>query len=330
MVKVSVIVPVYNAESSLEKCLDSILGQTLEDIEIIAVDDGSVDGSGVILKAYMQRTDKLKCFFQPNAGAGAARNLGLRHATGTYIGLIDSDDFIDPDMYERLYDRAVAEQADVVECNLRHTWSNGEDTEVMERFYDPHELLCFGRFVVWNKLFRRAMLTEADVRFPEGYIYEDVAFVANLTPHIRRYAYEDIAPVHYVQRLSSENNATSAKTMHIFPVLRFISDYYDRHGFAESYSADLEYLYTRILLCSSLMRICRMDDPPLRRRALRENWELLANTYPDWRKNPVLRGQKDARGMYMKTVNAFTYRIYAALITATQFVGRRLQRRWRA
>lgn len=327
MIKVSVIVAVYNAEQYLGACLDSLLAQTLADIEIIAVDDGSTDSSGCILAQYAARTGKLKCYAQQNSGAAAARNLALRYATGEYIGFVDSDDFVDPDMYETLYGRAAAESVDIVECNLRHTWRGGEDIEIMQQYCDPSDLLCFGRYVVWNKIFRRDWLRESGVQFPEGCIYEDVAFVANLIPYIRRYAYADIAPIHYVQRLSSANNSASAKTMEIIPVLQYISAFYQERGFAETFSAELEYLYTRILLCSSLARICRIRASELRRMALRANWELLAQTWPKWRSGKVLRKQTSRRAIYMKTVNAFTYRVYAALLTAAYASGVTLRRR---
>ena len=99
---VSIIIPVYNTEKYLRRCLDSVCSQTLKDIEIICVDDGSTDGSAAILAEYAARDPRIKVITQKNAGAGAARNVGIEVATGEYVGFVDSDDFVDGDFYEKL------------------------------------------------------------------------------------------------------------------------------------------------------------------------------------------------------------------------------------
>jgi len=171
MIKVSVIVPVYNVEKLLKRCIDSLLGQTLQEIEIIAVDDGSTDSSLAILENYAKQNKKLKCIGKKNGGLSDARNHGLPYATGEYVGYVDSDDFVDPDMYETMYDKAKEHGSDIVECNLHHTYANYEDTEIMVKYYKPEELLCFGRHIAWNKIYRRSWLLETGVQFPFGLIY---------------------------------------------------------------------------------------------------------------------------------------------------------------
>lgn len=122
--RISVIVPIYQVEAYLEICLDSILAQTFRDIELILVDDGSKDGSGRIADAYAARHPNIQVIHQENAGLGAARNKGLSMASGTYVGFVDSDDWIDPHMYEKLYAAAVEHDADVV-VSGHTTVSNG-------------------------------------------------------------------------------------------------------------------------------------------------------------------------------------------------------------
>ena len=117
MPKISVIVPVYNVERYLPQCLDSILAQTLTDIEIICVDDGSTDESGRILDRYADLDKRLVVFHGPNAGYGAAMNTGLFAATGEYIGIVESDDSILPQMYETLYAAAVKDDLDLVKSD---------------------------------------------------------------------------------------------------------------------------------------------------------------------------------------------------------------------
>ena len=117
--KVSVIVPVYNSENYLRQCLDSLVYQTLNDIEIIAVNDGSTDNSAIILEEYaLKFPDKIRQFNQENKGQACARNFGLQQAKGEYIGFVDSDDSVALDLFEKMYQLARSEKADLVECDF--------------------------------------------------------------------------------------------------------------------------------------------------------------------------------------------------------------------
>jgi len=313
MMKVSVIVPVYNVEKHLKRCLDSLLAQTLQEIEVIAIDDGSTDSSLEILQDYAKTFGKLKCVSKKNGGLSDARNYGLSCASGEYVGYVDSDDFVDPDMFEVMYREAKEHGSDIVECNLHHTYANYEDTEIMVKYYKPEEFLCFGRHIAWNKIYRRAWLLETGIQFPFGLIYEDVSFFSKLAPYIRRYDYVDIAPVHYVQRSGSLNNLSSTSTIQILDILRDILDFYKVKGFFGQYSSQLEYMYARILLCSSFARMCRIRDKTCRKEALRANYNELAETFPDWRKNHVLRTDKSINALFMRMQNRYTYRMFCAV-----------------
>ena len=133
MIKISVIVPVYNMEKYLSKCLDSLLNQTLEEIEIIAVNDGSTDLSASILQTYESKSDKITVISKENGGLSDARNHGFLHAKGDYVAFLDSDDFVDCDMYRVMYEKAKEGDYDIIECNLHHTFLNHEDTEIVEK-----------------------------------------------------------------------------------------------------------------------------------------------------------------------------------------------------
>ena len=114
MCKVSVIIPVYNGESYLEQCLDSIIGQTLKEIEIICVNDGSKDRTQQILEKYAEKDSRIQIINQENGGAGAARNAGLRIARGEYLSILDGDDFFEPDMLEKAYKKAKESRAELL------------------------------------------------------------------------------------------------------------------------------------------------------------------------------------------------------------------------
>ena len=134
MIKVSIVVPIYNVEKYLSQCLDSICAQTLSDIEIICVDDGSTDGCPDLLESYRKRDDRFKIIRKANSGYGDSMNKGFAAATGEYIGIVESDDFIEPEMFETLYNAAIQNDADVVKSNFWLYWSDPEKNELFEYF----------------------------------------------------------------------------------------------------------------------------------------------------------------------------------------------------
>lgn len=185
--KVSVIVPVYNVAKYLRQCMDSLVGQTLREIEIICVDDGSTDGSGAILDEYAGRDPRVKVVHQANAGAGPARNAGLAVATGEYLFFCDPDDWCGRRMLERMQTRASRRRADVLiaavyECDsetgnvtgVRRAgrWPNG----AFDGARVGAQLFRLSRHTVWDKLFRRAFVLENGISFQDVRRFNDMLF----------------------------------------------------------------------------------------------------------------------------------------------------------
>lgn len=187
MPKISVIVPVYNVERFLERCLDSILSQTLEDIEVICVDDCSPDNSIGILERYRVRDSRVKVLrHSENKRQGGARNTALDVATGEYIGFIDSDDYIDSDFYQKLYDAAKEADADLAITGIiKHRKQVSRTVisfDLQQVFSDTNgkfaACCCPPEFHPVNKIYRRSMLSANNIRFQEKVMFEDVDFVA--------------------------------------------------------------------------------------------------------------------------------------------------------
>lgn len=178
--KVSVIVPIYNVEKYLNKCVDSIINQSLRDIEIILVDDGSTDNSGDIADIYAEKDSRVKVIHKENGGQGSARNHGIEVAQGEYIGFVDSDDWIDFNMYEELYIAAEKEEADIAVCN-RKVFDENDNLKtivtvsegiidinkdkiidyVIDQLFYPHTV------VVYNKIFKKTIISNNNITFKE-------------------------------------------------------------------------------------------------------------------------------------------------------------------
>ena len=186
--KVSVIVPIYNVEKYLRPCLDSIVGQTLKEIEIILINDGSPDNSLAIIHEYAQKDARIKVIDKPNEGYGKTMNRGIDAATGEYIGIVESDDWIEPDMYETLYDIAKSQNVEVVKANyiafdnetgkdMKERWMLDSDAErVMTPRQNPAIFLFPAS--IWSAIYRRGFLNNHEIRFLEspGASYQDTAF----------------------------------------------------------------------------------------------------------------------------------------------------------
>lgn len=181
---ISVIIPVYNVEKYLDRCLKSVVNQTYKNLEIILVDDGSTDLSGQICDDYAAKDKRIKVLHNENGGASVARNAALDIATGDYIGFVDSDDQIKEDMYEYLYNLLQREQADIAMCDYtRKPKELIRDVreEKIRKFNSEEMQLFFYRvngegnyYSAWNRLYKKSILE--DVRFIEGKITEDVLF----------------------------------------------------------------------------------------------------------------------------------------------------------
>ena len=184
MVKVSVIVPIYNNEKYLKECLDSICNQTLTDIEIICVNDGSEDNSLKIIEEYKQKDNRIILINQDNLGVSAARNNGIKIATGEYIGFVDSDDYIDNDFYEKLYNAAKHNDSDMAAAGIIRF--KGVRKKYMLKFKEELFLTNINKIMQIcriprqcypvNKIYKRNLLLENNLFFKEGVYYEDVRF----------------------------------------------------------------------------------------------------------------------------------------------------------
>lgn len=312
MPKVSVIVPVYNVENYIEKCLTSLVNQTLKDIEIIVVNDGSKDNSKKIINDFLDKYKNIVYVEKKNGGLSDARNYGMKYAKGDYVAFLDSDDYVDETIYEKMYNKAVEENADFVECDFYWVYPNKKKADVGVIYNDKREMLVYARVVAWNKLIKRTIIKE---QFPVGLNYEDVEFFYKLIPYINKFAFVKEPLIFYIQRENSIVNKQNYKTGHIFNVLNNVIDYYKKNNLYDEYKEELEYTYTRILLCSSLKRMVQIKDKVAKSRLLDETWQNLNTKFPNWRKNKIL-ARKSGKNIYMRTVNKYTYKIYCKMFTA--------------
>lgn len=210
MAKISVVVPVYNVEKYIHKCLDSILSQTMEDMEIILVDDGATDNSGQICDEYQKKDARIKVIHKTNGGLSDARNAGTKEATGEYIIYIDSDDYIKETMIEKLYGLMTKYNPDVAVCGVYNVYANGQkpQCDVLEEFecsnVEAFAHLMVGQKIpggIWNKMIKREIAEKID--FPVGKLYEDAFYSTILMQKVKRVAVTTEPMYYYFHRKGS-------------------------------------------------------------------------------------------------------------------------------
>ncbi|MBR2634491.1 MAG: glycosyltransferase [Clostridia bacterium] len=303
-VKVSVIVPIYQVEKYLRDCLDSLVHQSLSDLEIIAVNDGSPDSCGSILEEYQKRfPQRLRVFEKENGGLSDARNFGLDRAAGKYVAFLDGDDFVDLDLYERLYRCAEETEADCAACDICYEFPDQSQKIIscgIPSLCEGKGLKrVFCRFypAVWNKIYRRELLLSCGVRFQKGITFEDVEFSHRLFPYFRRLASVPLTYIHYVQR---EGSITARPDERLFDYVKNFNTVYDffrERNLLSRWEKELEYVSCRYLLATFLKRASYLEDA-LYEMALKESLEFLDQRFPHRRRNPYF-WKNGAKGLYL-------------------------------
>lgn len=313
MTKVSIIVPVYNVEKYIEKCLASLINQTLQEIEIIIVNDGSTDGSKKIIEKYLENK-KIKYLEKENGGLADARNYAIPYAKGEYIGFVDSDDYVEKTMFEKMYNKAKQENADMVECDFIWEYPKKNKIDTGKIYKGKKQAIVEARVVAWNKIIKRQILQSTKIKFPKGLRYEDVEFFYKLIPNLNKISFIKEPLVHYVQRDTSIANTQNEKTAQIFEILENVISYYIEKNIFNEYKEELEYTYIRLLLCSSLKRITQIKDKNLKKDLIKLTWKNLNNKFPNWKKNKYLKENKTLKNLYIRSINKFTFNIYSKIL----------------
>ncbi len=208
---ISVIVPIYKVEKYLDRCVNSLINQSYKELEIILVDDGSPDNCPLMCDEWKERDNRIKVIHKENGGLSDARNAGLEIASGEYIGFVDSDDFVTPDMYELLMKSCLENDSDIAVCGVRMVWENGHSQETWTNsencILNNHEAMQalleenILKQPVWNRLYRRKSIE--GILFPKGKYHEDVYWSYQVIAKANKVSVIDIPCYYYLQRENS-------------------------------------------------------------------------------------------------------------------------------
>ena len=300
MIKLSIIIPVYNVEKYIEKCINSLINQTLKELEFIFVNDGTPDNSVDIIKKYQKIDKRIKLLEKNNGGQASARNLGLKHAKGEYIAFLDSDDYVSENMYQTLYNRAKKDNLDIVLCNYFLVYKDKIEkninniTKEKEKKITPEEYITLSPSP-WNKIIKREYLEKQNFIFPEGIIYEDFASIPLLGLNNPEIVYLNTCLHYYVQSEAStmRNKEYKKKYEDIFQAVKYLYT----NMIDKGYNQELEYLLTYHYLYLGSLNFYKYKKY--------KNINKIANDmkqyFPNWHKNKLVISKFDKKKiLYMK------------------------------
>jgi len=306
MPKISVIIPVYNAEKTVVRCVDSLLNQTLQDMEVIIIDDHGQDESIKIIQNHIAEHPRKNMFHfaetAVNSGPGEARNIGLQLAKGEYVAFLDSDDWVENEMYATLYETAIQHAADLCYCqailendkkNKQRVLSNipvksGAFSDKSKRHFLSHFRSYF-----WFYIFRREIISKNNITFFSEKAAEDVCFLTCNILCAERIAYVDKALYHYVHNENSLSNfQNDQRYLDKLSAFRKLFDYAKKHNgvtrsFYEEYRQELQFVYfKKAYLAATLNYLKNAKRPKI--KVIREIYNELLDVCPDYNARKVI------------------------------------------
>lgn len=307
--KLSIIVPVYNVEQYLKRCLNSIFNNTFQDFELIIINDGSTDKSeDVILEFVDKYKDKIIYLSKKNAGVSIARNDGIKKARGNYITFIDSDDYIEPNMFETMMKKMAQDDFDIVVCDAKIVYEDSNDSRVVSSGYIQdlyhknriRETMPVFYPVMWNKIYKTEIVKK--IQFTSGVWYEDMEYLLKLYPHINSIGVVKKPLYNYLQRKNSITYTYNDKLYDIINNMERVIDYYKLEGVYDEYKDEIEYLYARYAFTTFPKRLAKCRDKTKYNKGIEFAFGKVEEHFPNYKQNRYLN-MVGIKGRYIKCFN---------------------------
>ena len=327
MPKATVIVPVYNVEAYLEKCVQSILAQTEPDFELLLVDDGSTDHSGALCDQLAQKDPRIQVIHQQNQGLGGARNTGIQAAAGDWVLLVDSDDWIEPELLEKTLEAGLREEADLVMFGFR---SVDEQGNTLQTFVEDvptdqgltlkdHPDLLMTAPSAWRRLYRRELLSRTGILYPPRVWYEDIRTTPKLLAAASRVVFLNYVGYDYLSRTGSiTKNQNADRNREILWAFDDLLPYFQDQGLFERYRQELCYLTLFHAYLTASVRVLLIDRKhPL----LGEFRDYLNKWFPDYRRCKYLPRLNRLHRLLLSLLEKRMYGLVAVLFRLKDRMG---------
>lgn len=296
---VSIVIPVYNKEKHIKKCIDSVINQTYKNIELLIIDDGSTDNSGKIISEY--NDERIKYFKNNNQGIGKTRNFGIKKSNGKYIMFLDSDDYLDTNIVKFMLNKILKDKLDMVVCDyyeVKNTKNNEikiinfENCSIM----DNPELLLSINLSPWNKIYKKSFILKNNIEFDEESKYEDVIFVIDALINAKKIGKIDKALYYYV---INENSETSIRDEKVFDILKIIDKIRNKYKDIKYLNESIDKLTVRILTNYTIQQRYQKDRK-IQKRFINDAFKYLKENIKDYKNKKYYKNRGILRSFIEK------------------------------
>lgn len=292
-VDISIIIPCYNVEKYLAKCLDSLIKQTKREIEFIVINDGSTDNTDQIIKEYMIKDKRIKYYKNKNHGIGYTRNYGIDKALGKYILFVDSDDYIELDTCEYLYNKAENDNLDIVICDYYREFEDGKQQEEKlinfknTTLKETPELISKINLSPWNKLYKTELIKDNNINFIETLKYEDAPFVSIALDKAKKIGKVNRCLNHYMIHSSSETTVRDERCFDILEIIKIIRDYFKDKDYIK---LELNKMTVRMITNYTIQQRQQVDLN-IGLEFIDKAFDYLSKEIPDYKSNKYYEGR---------------------------------------
>lgn len=312
---ISLVVPCYNVSFFVKKCIDSIKRQTYSNLEVLMIDDGSLDDTKKVIKENIQDDKRFKYFYKENGGLSDARNYGLDKTRGEYISFIDSDDYLDKNYVKKLYHTIIKYHVDIAVCDIKRIY---DDHESVDGINEIKTKLCMHP-AVWNKLYKTSLFKDNKIYFPKGSWYEDLGTTPKLT---LKYKYKVIEEplYYYVQNTKSIMHTYDDRIFQIYDIINDIEEYIKKENLEEENHDILEFINVYHILIGTIYRAA--SHPSFSNKMIKDIIKRVEDKYPNWFRNKYLKTLRITYRMYLLMIKLHLVTLINILMKT---IGRRLE-----
>lgn len=308
MDKISIVVPCYNVEDSVVRCISSIKNQTYENFEAIFVDDGSTDNTSEIIKREIDNDSRMSYVYKTNGGLSSARNFGLERITGKYVCFIDSDDYLDKEYLKELHSNLISNGSNISICYFNRVYEDKTTVTVVEDGFA--NMVRFP--AAWNKLYETSLFKDNDIVFPPGKWYEDLGTFPKLLMMSSEASIVKKPLYNYIQNSSSIMHTYDDRIYEVYDITEELEDFAREHGVFEENFDKLGFINIYHILIGTIYRSSFKKDFTI--NTIKDILAYVVNKYPKWHENPEIKSLPIFYRVYLKALHYKCYRLIYLLL----------------
>lgn len=308
MDKISIIIPCYNVEGNIEKCISSIKNQSYINFEAIFVDDGSSDKTKEEIQKFIQNDERMIYKYKNNGGPSSARNFGIENASGEYICFVDSDDYIEKDYLKELYDNLIENKSDIALCYFNRVYDNKVDLNKVNPGFD--NLIKFP--AAWNKICKTSLFLDNDIRYPVGKWSEDLCAFTKLLMITENVSIVEKPLYQYIQNSTSISHTYDDRIYDVYDIITDLEDFAHRNNVYNKVKQHLEFISIYHILIGTIYKASFRKDFDI--NTIKKIYKSVKDKHPNWIKNEGINTLPFFYRTYLKALNMKCFRLIYILL----------------